>query len=673
MPRAKGRRRGRGPPAPPPRPPGEEKGQAEAAGPGAEGGQDGEGKGEAGGVADGLEEAQAEVARLEAALEGARARVARLQYRPWAALPPLALELVARRLDLQHRLQYRERLERFGDPLAEEERALHAADAGDAGDAGKPATSVGLLPFVLTCKGWHRLAQRVWPEGGVDRVVDVVLSGRVQLVRWALGWMPRDTGTDDCRTFAGRNFRRKVDDDVLGPPPSAWRARRRIDLACMAAWNGDVEMLKVLLTEYNLFFKVGPELFAWAATGGSLPVLDFLREQVGPARVGAMLKDCSWDWTTWAAAAREAHMEVLEYCRRHRCPTRPESRWFYDDTTPSAFAQAAGGASPEHLAVLKWAWPIDEFKAIDEMCMVRAAGSGYFPILAWVAQHLSGAEMGVVDVDFPGLGENVCAEAARFGHLEVLRWLRGSGVEEEAWQTGDDPTDDPQEVEALEERWGPGPTCPWDETTCVNAARYGRLEVLRYAVRQGCPCGEDVTAAAAKGGHLDVLQYLRLECTPPCPWDGSTLEAAAGRGDRRGQAVVRWARMHGCDYYDDGGPGVGHSPIDGEADGLAVHNHNLMLAQQEQQQQQQQQQQAPPAAGTTPGPPTDRSGSGGAAAGASVSSESDAHNAAPPPRAGEADEEGWTCLRCTLINEVVDGEELARRRTDAETTVGRRD
>ena len=154
----------------------EEKGQAEAAGPGAEGGQDGEGKGEAGGVADGLEEAQAEVARLEAALEGARARVARLQYRPWAALPPLALELVARRLDLQHRLQYRERLERFGDPLAEEERALHAADAGDAGE---PTTSVGLLPFVLTCKGWHRLAQRVWPEGGVDRVVDVVLSGRV--------------------------------------------------------------------------------------------------------------------------------------------------------------------------------------------------------------------------------------------------------------------------------------------------------------------------------------------------------------------------------------------------------------------------------------------------------------------------------------------------------------
>ena len=616
---------------------------------------------EPGGFGDGLEEAQAEVARLEAALEGARARVARLQYRPWAALPPLALELIARRLDGSFRRAHRERLGRFGDPLAEEERAL---DAGDAGGAGEPATSVGLLPFVLTCKGWHRLARRVWPEGGVDRVVDVVLSGRVQLVRWALGWMPRDTGTDDCRTFAGRDFQRKEADD--GPTPLNWRAHRRIDLACMAAWNGDVEMLKVLLTEYSLFFKVGPELFAWAATGGSLPVLDFLRETVRPARVGA---HCSWDWTTWAAAAREAHVEVLSYCRRHGCPTRPESRWFHDDVPLSAFAPAAGGASPEHLTVLKWAWGRKFPAAIDESCLVRAAGSGYFPILAWVARHLAGDG----SVQF---GENVCAEAAGFGHLEVLRWLRGSGLEETVWQVGGDQLDDPREVEALEARWGPGPACAWDEMTCVNAARYGRLEVLQYAMRQGCPCDEDVTAAAAEGGHLGVLQYLRLVCSPPCPWDGSTLEAAAGRGDRRGQAVVRWARTHGCDYYDDGGPGFGHPPIDGDADGLAVHNHNLMLAQEQQQQLllQDQQPQAP-AAGTTPGPPTDRSGSRGAAAGASVSSESDAHNAAAAPAAGagEADGGGWTCLRCTFINKVQDGEEPARRRRDAGATVGRRD
>ena len=46
----------------------------------------------------------------------------------------------------------------------------------------------------------------------------------------------------------------------------------------------------------------------------------------------------------------------------------------------------------------------------------------------------------------------------RQGHLETLRWLRSNG-------------------------------CPWDEQTCLDAAREGHLRVFEWALREGAPNG----------------------------------------------------------------------------------------------------------------------------------------------------------------------------------------
>jgi len=51
-------------------------------------------------------------------------------------------------------------------------------------------------------------------------------------------------------------------------------------------------------------------------------------------------------------------------------------------------------------------------------------------------------------------------EAAKGGHLEVLKWARENG-------------------------------CPWDEWTCAYAAEGGHLEVLKWARENGCPWDED--------------------------------------------------------------------------------------------------------------------------------------------------------------------------------------
>jgi hypothetical protein len=51
-----------------------------------------------------------------------------------------------------------------------------------------------------------------------------------------------------------------------------------------------------------------------------------------------------------------------------------------------------------------------------------------------------------------------CAYAARFGHLEVLRWAREHH-------------------------------CPWTSNTCMHATRAGQLEVLQW-VRENDAAGE---------------------------------------------------------------------------------------------------------------------------------------------------------------------------------------
>ena len=78
---------------------------------------------------------------------------------------------------------------------------------------------------------------------------------------------------------------------------------------------------------------------------------------------------------------------------------------------------------------------------------------------------------------------------------------------------------------------------------CTEAARDGHLEVLRWARARGCGWDEETCAAAAKGGHLEVLKWLREH---GCPWNASTCARAAEGGHME---VLRWARANGCPEY----------------------------------------------------------------------------------------------------------------------------
>ena len=64
----------------------------------------------------------------------------------------------------------------------------------------------------------------------------------------------------------------------------------------------------------------------------------------------------------------------------------------------------------------------------------------------------------------------MCYNAARNGHLEVLKFARANG-------------------------------CPWCLWTCHFAAEHGHLEVLKWSWAYGCECHIDTCYNAARNGQ----------------------------------------------------------------------------------------------------------------------------------------------------------------------------
>jgi hypothetical protein len=86
------------------------------------------------------------------------------------------------------------------------------------------------------------------------------------------------------------------------------------------------------------------------------------------------------------------------------------------------------------------------------------------------------------------MNEWACADAAAYGHLEILKYLR-----EEAKAT-------------------------WDSRTASWAARNGHLHILEYLVeRKYDGYDEGACKLAAMNGHFDCLKYLHE--TAKAPWD----------------------------------------------------------------------------------------------------------------------------------------------------------
>jgi hypothetical protein len=151
---------------------------------------------------------------------------------------------------------------------------------------------------------------------------------------------------------------------------------------------------------------------SYAARNGHLEVLQWL-----------MTENCPWDAKACTIAAKYGNLEVLQWLRTKNC------QW---DAKACAYAAQNG-----HLIVLQW---------------LRANGCDWCP--------------------------RTCSNAARSGHLEVLQWARNNG-------------------------------CDWRyEHICNTAAAYGKLEVLQWLVDEKCALSTKTWRLADQNGRHEVRNWL---------------------------------------------------------------------------------------------------------------------------------------------------------------------
>lgn len=222
----------------------------------------------------------------------------------------------------------------------------------------------------------------------------------------------------------------------------------------------------------------------------------------------------------WIHARRQEY----EHDREQRCTMQTYRRTVHSDWDKEVTRAAA---SSGHLPVLQW-MHARRFR-IDGYAQRLASTSGHLHVLQWLHDHVQACR------------PRICEDAVMRGHLHVLEWTRKVGI---TWSVdlcaravgcGD--------LDTLQ--WLRARDCPWDENTLIDAIRRCSLEAFDWAWDNGCPRPRDVVLYewAVEGGHLRAVRHLR--CAKRLPWDSTVCAVAARYGKLQ---ILKWAHRQGCPW-----------------------------------------------------------------------------------------------------------------------------
>ena len=148
----------------------------------------------------------------------------------------------------------------------------------------------GLFAFAMVCKAWRKAQLRVGKSLRTRADSDVILPGRVALVKWALAeGCPRERadGWDMAHMVANTN--------------------NKANLAHVAASYGHTELVRWLCGEGG--FAMDEVVMRGAAGSGNLELVQWLRAE-----------GCPWNSWTSQDAALNGQVEVLRWARANGCP-----------------------------------------------------------------------------------------------------------------------------------------------------------------------------------------------------------------------------------------------------------------------------------------------------------------------------------------------------------------
>jgi hypothetical protein len=315
-------------------------------------------------------------------------------------------------------------------------------------------------------------------------------KGHLEIVKWAReqGYVWQDEYLSRAAAFGGHMKILKW----IREKGCRWNART----STAAAASGQLDIL-CWVRENGCFWN--EETCSAAALYGHLDILKWAR-----------INGCPWNEGTCSGAALGGHLEILKWLREKGCP--------WNESTCSA--AALGG----HLEILKWAknnecpW--------DEITCSNSAKKGHLEILKWSRENgcpwnENTCSSAVYDEDFSCVSRR--PEIERICHtLRNEAWFGLCPNYDEEWYQESEflicdkcilkPTHN-KNLKVL--KWARKKRgCPWNEQTCIQAAKAGRKNVLKWAIENGCPWDENVYYTAVFHGHQDIIEWLKSNGYP---------------------------------------------------------------------------------------------------------------------------------------------------------------
>ncbi|KAE8997458.1 hypothetical protein PR003_g20418 [Phytophthora rubi] len=270
----------------------------------------------------------------------------------------------------------------------------------------------------------------------------------------------------------------------------------------MALKRGDIEALKWLADVYAP--RVSMTRAAKVAAGdGRLDVLEWLyrnhRDRV------------EWGGAEWCEAVGAGHKDVVEWLRRHVKPHKEAGPQLMLD------AARAGG----DLRVLQWVR--DEYTLPVSRALVEAQKGSQWEVAKWILMNC--------EVEDPTID---MAAVAGDGAMEFLQWVYSNGFGRPTAHALETAAFNGH-LQALE--WlvdGPA-KLELSSSVFSEAARGGHLEVVKWLDARQCPSTSAALDAAAENGFLEIVQWLYSNRREGC--SSRALDRAARNGHLE---VVKW-------------------------------------------------------------------------------------------------------------------------------------
>lgn len=196
---------------------------------------------------------------------------------------------------------------------------------------------------------------------------------------------------------------------------------------------------------------------------------------------------CPWNEYIFSIAAIHGYLDIIQYAHKHNCP------WNFH-SVHNAFSSG-------HLDVVKYFY-INNYQ-INLSATYYAAINGHHHILKYYYTIIN--NLNDTNNTSNKFLPNILTASCSSGNLNLVKWLLIIGAPVERLYTFNTAVIYGHlDIVKYFHKYIPG---IFNKRACSIASSYGKLNVLKYLLRNGCKYYPDVCELAAYHGHLDCLKY----------------------------------------------------------------------------------------------------------------------------------------------------------------------